>query len=192
MYNPYEIGKRIYLRHPTPGDVEGRWHEWMSDPETTLWLGSQFWPNSLENQREFYETTVKSRNRMVLSIVDVESDRHIGVCNLSGINWLHRYTDFAVVIGEEEFRRGPYVTECMALLLKIAFLRLNLRIVKGGYMACNPVSRAILDLFRFREVGRVENLLWCNGAYTDDVLVMLTRDEWLQRNPRKDGADAGA
>ncbi|WP_029896954.1 GNAT family N-acetyltransferase [Desulfohalovibrio reitneri] len=185
MYNPYMVGKRVYLRHPTPEDVEGRWHEWLSDEETTLWLGSRYWPNCLENQRAFYESITKGKERMVLSVVDIETDRHIGVCNLSGINWLHRYTDMAVVIGEKEYRTGPYVLECVSMLLQIAFLRLNLRIVKGGYLACNESSKAILDVFRFREVGRYENLIWCNGAYTDNVMVMLHRDDWMRRNMKR-------
>jgi len=31
MYNPYIVGKHIYLRHPTEADVVGGWHEWFSD-----------------------------------------------------------------------------------------------------------------------------------------------------------------
>lgn len=182
MYNPYTVGKRIYLRHPTLEDVEGPWHEWLSDEETTQWLGLRYWPNSLESQREFYESTVKSKNRMVLSIVEKQNDKHIGVCNLSGINWRDRYTDFAVIIGEKEFRTGPYVLECISMLLRIAFLRLNLRIVKGGYLACNDASKAILDVLRFKEVGKYKDLIWCNGAYTDSVMVMLNRDDWMRRN----------
>ena len=77
MYNPYAEGKHVYLRHPTPSDVEGRWHEWLSDEETTQWLDLRNWPNSVERQREFYESLKKTENRLVLSIVDKESGQHI-------------------------------------------------------------------------------------------------------------------
>ena len=190
MYNPYAVGKRVYLRHPTEEDVQGRWHEWLSDEETTRWLAARYWPNSREAQREFYEATKTSRERLVLSIVDIETNRHIGVCNLSGIDWVHRYADIAVVIGEPSFRTGPCAVDVVALLLKIAFLRLNLRIVKGGYLSSNQATEAILKVFRFEEAGRFKGLFWFDGSYVDSVLVMLQRDAWMKRNGYAPGGAA--
>ncbi|MFC4313391.1 GNAT family N-acetyltransferase [Steroidobacter flavus] len=182
MYNPYVVGKRIYLRHPTAADVEGRWHEWLSDEETTRWLGVQYWPNCVENQREYYAKEVRSRGRLVLAIVDIESDRHIGIVSLSGIDWVHGFADIAIIIGEKEFRTGAYTIEAISLMLRTAFLRLNLRIVKGGYVASNEATQAIMAVFRFREVGRFKKLYWSNGAYADGVVCMLERDDWMRRN----------
>ena len=50
MYNPYIVGKKIYLRHPTEDDVQGKWHEWFSDEEITKFMCDRFWPNSKEAQ----------------------------------------------------------------------------------------------------------------------------------------------
>jgi len=182
MYNPYAIGTHIYLRHPTMADVEGVWHEWMSDEETTRWLNLRYWPNCIENQKEFYESSRLSKNRMVLSIVDIESNKHIGICNLSNINWVHHYCDVAVIIGNKNFRKGPYMLEAFSQLLQIAFLRLNLRIVKSVFAETNDASKAIHDVFHFKEVGRLEELLWDRGKYVDSVIVMLKRDDWMNRN----------
>jgi len=190
MYNPYAVGSNIYLRHPTPTDVEGRWHEWLSDEETTRWLGLHYWPNSVERQREFYETCKKSNDRLVLSVIDKETDKHIGVCNLSSISWVHRHCDMAIIIGENEFRTGPYVLEGISLLLRIAFLRLNMRIVKSTYAASNEASQKIHEVFCFKEVGRLKDLSWDRGQYIDSVMMMLHRDDWMARNnlipPTKD------
>lgn len=182
MKNPYAVGQHVYLRHPTAEDAEGRWHEWFSDEETTRWLGLRHWPNSVERQREFYESCKKSTDRLVLSVIDKETEKHIGVCNLSSINWVHRYCDVAIVIGEREYRTGPYVLEAMSLLLRIAFLRLNLRIVKSSFAAGNEASQTIHDVFHFKEVGRFEGLVWDRGQYVDHVIAMLSRDDWMVRN----------
>lgn len=190
MKNPYASGERIYLRHPTAEDAEGRWHEWLSDEETTRWLAVQHWPNSVEGQRDFYESSRRSRERLVLAVVDRETDKHIGVCNLSSINWVHRYCDVALVIGEPEFRTGPYVLEAMSLLLRIAFLRLNLRIVKSSFAASNEASKTIHDVFGFKEAGRIERLLWDRGCYVDNVIASLNRSEWMSRNSIAGDADA--
>lgn len=185
MYNPYIVGKRIYLRHPTLQDAEGRWHEWFSDEETMQWVPSQYWPNSIENQRAFYEKILVSRDRLVLSIVDIKTDKHIGVCNLSNINLQDRHAGIAVVIGEKDYRKGPYVLEAVSMLLKIAFTRLNLRILKGDYLSSNPATAALIELFHFKEVGRYPELTWQNGQYVDNIMVMLHRDDWLIRNKGK-------
>lgn len=182
MYNPYVSGSHVYLRHPTLQDVGGPWHEWLSDEDTTRWLNLRHWPNSIEKQRAFYEACQKGEDRLVLAIVDTATDKHIGICNLSGINWVHRYCDVAIVMGEKGFRQGPHMLEAMALLLRTAFLRLNMRIVKSSFAASNQASQAIHDIFRFEEVGRLPGLLWDRGQYVDNVISMLTIESWIQRN----------
>lgn len=184
MNNAYTSGTHVYLRHPTPHDCEGPWHEWLSQEETTRWLDLRYWPNSVEKQKEFYEFCLNSVDRMVLAIVDIATDKHIGVCNLSGINWVHRYCDIAIIMGDKDFRHGPHMLEAMSLLLRTAFLRINMRIVKSSYAASNEASQAIHELFRFDEVGRLPSLLWDRGTYVDSVISMLTAEKWLQGNGR--------
>jgi len=70
----------------------------------------------------------------------------------------------------------------VSLLLRIAFLRLNMRIVKSSFAASNDASKTIHDVFRFREVGRLEELLWDRGRYVDNVIAMLRREDWMRRN----------
>ncbi len=182
MRNPYVAGTYVYLRHPTMQDCEGPWHEWLSDEETTRWLSHRHWPNSLEKQMEFYGSCLNTKDRLVLAIVDVATDKHIGVCSLSGINWVHRYCDVAIIIGDKDYRNGKYMFEAMSLLLQTAFLRLNMRVVKSSHAASNSASQAIHDVFRFEEAGRLTNLLWDRGAYVDEVISMLTADKWIERN----------
>lgn len=181
MYNSYIEGKSIYLRQPTQDDVNGKWHEWLSDEKTTLYLSDRYWPNSRELQQIFFDGLRDNRNLLVLSIVDRETDRHIGVCSLSGINWVSRYADFAMIIGEKNFRKGTVAFESGLLLLKIAFLRLNMRILKGAYIKSNDFTRNFTTITGFREIGTFENLCWVDGRYEDLVHVMLTQEEWLKR-----------
>lgn len=184
MYNAFVTGKFVYLRHPTEEDVYGKWHEWFSDEETTKYLMVSFWPNSKEEQLNFYRSLLTNKNRMVLSIVDIKSDKHIGVCNLSAISWIHRYCEHAYVIGEKEYRKGSYAFESVSLLLKIAFLRLNLRIVRGEYIRANEFTEKIMKVLGFKEVGEFKNLCWVDGGYDDIISVMLNREDWLKRNMR--------
>ena len=69
-------GKKIYLRHPIEEDVQGKWHEWFSDEETTKFLDARFWPNSKEMQLAFYNSLQNDKNKLVLSIVLKTNDKH--------------------------------------------------------------------------------------------------------------------
>jgi RimJ/RimL family protein N-acetyltransferase len=186
VYNPYMVSKQIYLRHPTEEDVQGSWHEWFSDEEITKFMGDRSWPNSKEAQLEFYKSLIDSRDRLALSIVAKSNDKHIGVISLSGINWVHRYADIALAIGERECRKGPLAAEAFALMLRAAFLRLNLLNVKSSYCSSNINSEALHRLFKFKRVGKYENLLSIDGQFENVIIEILDRESWLKRNMRND------
>ena len=140
MVNPYLVGKHVYLRHPTEEDALGKWHEWFSDEETTKYLIDQWWPNSIENQMDIYRSLVDDWNRgsrikLVLSVVTKKDDIHIGIVGLSGINWVHRYADLIIIIGEEEYRKIPYTLEAHELMHVVSFIRLNLLNVKSYFFS---------------------------------------------------------
>ena len=184
MKNPYAIGKSIYLRAPSADDIEGNWYQWFSDPEVTQYLGDRYWPNTKESQSAFFESIKSARERLVLCICLSDTDEHIGVCNLSAINWVHRYADIALVIGEKKFRNGAIAVETMSLLLDIAFNRFNLLNLKSFHMSTNPNTSMLIKMFGFREVGRFNKLCFFRGEYVDSVFAQLSREDWASRNKR--------
>ena len=188
MTNPYAIGRRVYLRAPTAEDAAGRWHEWFSDPETTQYMSDRYWPNTPERQKEFLDGLQRSQASLVLSILEKDTNELIGVCSLGAINWVHRYADFAVVIGERKYRNGQIALEVVSLLLETAFLRLNLLNVKGGFMESNGLTEAILKIFGFDVIGRFKGLCFHKGTYVDLVCVQLNRETWLRRNRERTSA----
>ena len=104
MINPYIIGKNLYLRHPTEEDASGKWYECFSDEETTKYLVDRYWPNSVENQLELYRSLNRDTTKLVLSVVTKKEDIHIGIVGLSVINWVHRYADSIIILGEKKYR----------------------------------------------------------------------------------------
>jgi len=182
MNNPYMIGKHVYLRHPTEEDALGQWHEWFSDEETCKYLGDRFWPNSKEAQLGFLRS-LKDRSRLVLSIVTIEDDKHIGVVGLGNINWIHRYADPSIVIGEKEYKKGVYTIDAYSMILKVAFIRLNLRIVRSYRNKSNKGSGYLEKLFNYTTIGEFPKLLYIDGQYENLVVGMLDKESWIKRNP---------
>jgi len=184
MKNPYAIGKSVYLRAPDPEDINGNWYQWFSDPEVTQYLGDRYWPNTRELQADFFESIKNSRERLVLCICLSETDEHIGVCNLSAINWVHRHADIALIIGEKKYRNGLVAVETMSLLLNIAFNRLNLQNIRASHIATNPSTSVLLKIFGFREAGRLNKFSYFNGDYFDSIFSQISRADWANRNKR--------
>jgi len=182
MINPYAVGKNIYLRSPTEEDANGNWYQWFSDEETTKMLDARFWPNTKQAQMEFYNSLHNDRSKMVLSVVLSSSDKHIGVVSLSAINWVHRYADVAIVIGDKEYNQGVYAMEAFSLILKVAFMRLNLLNIRAGYCESNKASQALQKIFKFKTVGVYENLMFVNGKAENGIVTYLDKESWMKRN----------
>lgn len=182
MTNPYSIGNKVYLRLPTDEDVSGNWYQWFSDPEITLYLGDRWWPNSIGAQRAFFESIKDSKERLVLAICDIETDVHIGVCNISSISWVHRSADVALIIADKNFRNGLYAVETLSLMLQIAFNRLNLVNLKATHMSSNPYTPLLLRMFGFTEIGRLSDYMFFKGNYVDLVISQLKVLDWKKRN----------
>ena len=184
MKNPYIVGKSIYLRHPTLDDVEGVWHEWLSDPELTKYLSERYWPNSIESQREFFNSLQTSKNRLVLAVCDVKTDKHIGITSLNNINWVHGFAEIALIIGDKNYQSGLNAIETTSLLLKIAFTKLNLKNLLSKYISGHPITPLLLKRFGFREAGKLTNYLEIDNVMRDEVFNQLSRKEWLKKNSK--------
>lgn len=186
MSNPaaiYASGQRVYLRALTLEDTEGPWHDWFNDEEVARYT-NHWQTNTVKQQKSFFETRVENSGDLVLAVVACDGDRHIGVTSLSGIDWVHRFASVALIIGDREARKEAVLgLEAFTLILKAGFLRLNLENLKGGYVEGQKHSEHILKTMRFREVGRMKGLYFIDGQRQDQVLVQLSRDEWLKRNP---------
>ena len=108
MKNSFITGSSIYLRPANISDAKGDWYKWLNDPEVTKFLTNQFWPNTKEKQINFVKQSINSKERLLFSICLKKNDKHIGQCSLSGINWVHRYADIALLIGNKKFRKSQY------------------------------------------------------------------------------------
>jgi RimJ/RimL family protein N-acetyltransferase len=178
MQNPYIIGNRYYLRHPTLQDAEGSWHEWFSDPLVTQFLIDRNLPNSIENQVGFYKSLSTDASKVVLSICSLEDDKHVGVCSLSSINWFHRFGDLSIVL-DPSYKTDPTCAiEALSLLLEIAFLRLNLLNIKSIYVSSNVHTHSLMHFFGFRDVGVMTKIVFCSGSYHDLTYAQLSREDW--------------
>ena len=101
-FYPFLKGERIYLREVRPTDVTDTYYRWMNDPAVTTFLESRFYPNSLEGLREYVTHKLGDRDNIFLAIVLKADHRQIGNIKLGPINWIHRFGDIGILIGEKD------------------------------------------------------------------------------------------
>ena len=175
-------GKYITLRRPTEEDALGFWYNWFNDPEVALYTG--WWkPNTPGNQLDFLRSLEASDTAIVLIIEDKLSETPIGVVSLSKINWIQGIADIALVIGEKSARKKANLGfEALVLMIRHAFLNLNLKNIRGGFASGQEASHWMLKALHFQEVGKFKNIFSINGVTHDHILVQLSIKDWKKRN----------
>jgi len=175
----FACGKKILLRPPILADAKGDWYQWFNDPETTQWLIDRFWPNSKADQIQFFKYSQQNKSSLILSVINRKNGKHVGICSLSSINWVHRFADIALVLGDKNFRKGTIAIEIIKLLLDIAFLKLNLENLKGAYVSDNIITPKLLKIFKFKTVGKFEDLCLIKNKKNSLILVQLSKKEYI-------------
>lgn len=164
-------GNRIYLREVRPSDVNERYYCWMNDPEVTRYLESRFYPNSMERLQEYVADKLGDQENVFLAIVLREDDRHIGNIKLGPINWIHRFADVGILIGEKDCWGKGYATEAIKLVIDYAFSKLNLHKLTAGCYANNLGPIKAFKKAGFVEEGIRKKQCFCDGEWVDGILL---------------------
>ena len=181
-YHHFLEGERLYLREVRPSDVSESYYRWMNDPEVTRHLESRFYPNSLEALREYVAGKTGDRDNVFLAIVLKEGDRHIGNIKLGPINWIHRFADVGLLLGEKDCWGKGYATEAIRLVVDYAFSKLNLHKLTAGCYDLNQGSIKAFQKAGFVVEGVRKQHYFCDAAYIDAVLLGMLRPEGDQNN----------
>ena len=107
------------------------WYSWFNDEEITKYLEQGQYPNTRQNQMQFYNS--HRDNRLIL-IIRNKLNENIGVISLSFINIEKRGCDIALVVGNAvDRRKRPYLSiEAMALMITHGFNKIGLDRINAG------------------------------------------------------------
>jgi len=85
-------------------------------------------------------------------------------------------------IGERDFWGRGYGTDVMKLILRYAFMEINLRRVTLTVFEYNPRAIRSYEKAGFRHEGRLRKLLHRDGRRYDELFMGILREEWLEKN----------
>jgi len=179
-YKPFLSGNRIYLREVRISDINERYYYWINDPEINQYLESRYFPMSVDYLVDYVAKHDGKVEEPFFAICLNCNEEHIGNIKLGPVNWIHRRADLGYFIGEKKMWGKGYASEAIALVLKFAFLTLNLNKISAGCMEENLGSRKVLEKNGFRQEGFLTGYVLQNGLEKNGILYGLRASEYLK------------
>jgi len=169
--NFFLSGDGIYFREVRIEDIDDSYYKWMNDAEVIKYTGSRFYPNSKAMLGKFVDTINANRDNVFFAIIKKENNKHIGNIKLGPINWINRFGDIGIIIGEKDEWGKGFASEAIKLMVKYAFNTLNLHKLTAGYFEGNKPSSKIFLKNGFQVEGVRKNHVYVNGSYMDSYLL---------------------
>lgn len=180
MDKQFLVGKKIFLRGLEKNDLENL-SFWLSDSSITRFLQQGERPHTIETLQKNYDVESKDDHQISFAIIDKKSKKHIGWTGLYSINWISRYAEMRIFVGDKKFWKKGVATEAQKLLIEYGFDKLNLhRIFAGTNMECKGEQGALQKLFMKKE-GVSRDAMFRNGKYYDIIHFGILENEYRNK-----------
>lgn len=178
MQQPFLIGEKIYLRVILESDLNENYQQWFNDAEVCVFNSHHRFPNYRENMKGYFDTVIKSRDNLVLAIIDKQNERHIGNISLQGISHLDGSAELALIIGDKNYWGKAIGEEACHLIIDHGFNALNLHRIYCGTSIENKGMIRLAQKVGFQQEGIVREALFKNGGYKDILNFGLLKNEY--------------
>jgi RimJ/RimL family protein N-acetyltransferase len=127
----------------------------------------------------FFQTRLLAPGSVAYGIHEATTDRLIGLTTFSSLDGDNGSVLFHITIGEHDAWGRGFGTEATQLMLWLAFERMGLHRVGLSVFAFN--ERAIRSYTKagFTQEGRLRSAIARDGAWWDEILMGILRDDWL-------------
>lgn len=169
--------KRIYLRPMQREDLPSC-ITWMNDPETRGYILNQT-PIDEVREGQWFESLDRKPfpSHIIFAIVLKRGGQLIGDTGIQGINWINRYAETGIVLGEA-YRNKGYGSEAARLVLEYCFNTLGLHRIVARVLATNQRSYLCHKNIGYREEGRERQVYFRDGKWIDSIRLAILEDEW--------------
>ncbi len=157
--------------------------KWTNNPEIIDNLSEIFYPPQTETATANFLNSIiekKTDNPYFFVIADKKNNKYLGQINFIKINWIHRYGELAIVIGNEELHGKGIGGEALNLFLNFSFNKLNLNRIELKVHDYNEIAINCYKSTGFKEEGRLRQRFFINSKYTDFILMGILKDEFMK------------
>ena len=140
-------------------------------------------PAARNQEEEWIKDTWKLREerRAFLFAVETATDNKlIGGSGLFRFDWTSRSAEIGISIYNPEYWGKGYGAESLDLVLRFAFLDLNLNRVELEVFDFNKRAYKCYAKVGFKEAGRKRKARFIEGKYHDCIMMDILREEWIK------------
>lgn len=171
-------GKTVILRPFEEADLEQN-QKWINDAEFHRFFLGEKRPLSLFQEKEWYKKVIADRARIFFSIVHVDDQEYIGNAGINNISWVDQTAGFMIYIGNKAYRQKGCAREAARLILRYAFINLNLRKIFLNVSSENDVAINMYRRLGFEKEGYMKNEVFVEGRYLDVLRMALFRGKFV-------------
>jgi RimJ/RimL family protein N-acetyltransferase len=115
------------------------------------------------------------------AIRTLDERKLIGMLEINRIMRQARHCMFWIAIGDPDARGKGYGTEALHILLRFAFLEMNMNRVGLEVNSYNTRAHATYERVGFAQEGVLRETVYRDGVYHDMILMSILRREWEAR-----------
>ena len=178
----FSTGRKTILRPINKATDIPKIVRWINDPEIRYYVG-HYLPATFESERTWLEK-LDSDDKNIVFAIEAKSTRgspgrFIGVMGLHGINWKDRTVMTGALIGDKRYWGNGYGTDAKMQVLNYAFNELNMHKVVSFVYDYNERSFRYLLRCGYKVEGKQRQHVFRQGAYHDNVILGVLKEEWL-------------
>ena len=178
---PFLLGKDIYLRALVDNDSEGPYSTWFNDAEVCKGNSHHIYPHSINDVLDYIKSVNRDHFQLILAIVDLKDESHVGNIGLDKINHINRTADLTIIIGDKSYWGRGYGKEAASLICNHGFFVLNLNRIGCGTFENNARMRKLAKYLGMVEEGRRRQAVYKLGRYVDVIEYGVLRSEYIAR-----------
>lgn len=164
---------------PIQRDYLPRYVEWLNDWQVRRFLAPTLpHPLTMEDEEAWFNRQREDGDARHFAILTLGEGRLIGNCGLHSIDWTNRHAVFGIFIGDKDYWGKGYGTDATRALLRFAFEEAGLHRIELEVFAFNQRAIRMYEKVGFRIEGTRKQALYREGAWHDEHIMAILRDEW--------------
>lgn len=176
--NYFWQGEKIRLRPWRMEDVDLRFISSLDSPTVAFYQDGIELPTTVEHQKEWLEKVVSGENDSMIRFVMENMDGDtIGWITLHSRDQKNGTFGFGVCV-YRDYRGNGYAVDAARIILKYGFWEQRYQKCNSACISINAASIRIHEKLGFIKEGQIRRSMFYNGAYCDDLLFGMTREEF--------------
>lgn len=168
---------KVKLVALTAADIE-KTHLWHNQEDISdLYSGHPF-PVNIEMEQKWYEKILTSNFPVtVFGIEYIENKCLVGITVLKDINLINRSAEFAIYIGDKDYRGKGFSKEATMLTLRFGFYKLGLHRIFLKVLEENDHAISLYKSIGFVNEGLLRSSVYKNGKFLNESVFSLLSTE---------------